>query len=31
VVSDREGRRVDVLPTGEGNNAQPDWGPSPGS
>jgi TolB protein len=26
-VSDREGRRVDTLAAGPGNNVQPDWGP----
>jgi TolB protein len=26
-VSDREGRTVDTLATGAGNNVQPDWGP----
>jgi TolB protein len=26
-VADREGRRVDTLAAGPGNNVQPDWGP----
>jgi TolB protein len=26
-VSDREGRTLDTLATGSGNNVQPDWGP----
>ena len=30
-VSDREGRNVEILAVGAGNNEQPDWGPPPGS
>jgi hypothetical protein len=26
-VADREGRNVQSLPAGGGNNAYPDWGP----
>lgn len=29
VTADREGRRVQTLDTGPGNNSQPDWGPWP--
>ena len=29
VTADREGRRAQMLDTGPGNNAQPDWGPWP--
>jgi hypothetical protein len=27
-VADRDGRNVQHLPAGAGNNAYPDWGPS---
>ncbi len=26
-IADREGRTMDTLATGAGNNVQPDWGP----